>query len=241
MPFKHGKNTTVLLGAVNLSPYLDSADLSLDMDTADTTMFGATWKSAIGGTYGAKVDLGGLYDPAEASLSSLLLAGTPGVLTVAPAGALAIGDRARLFSAIDSSWQQSNPVGGMVAVKASMTCTGTVGFGDVLHILSEDTNTTVGAEKDDTAATSTGWTAHLHVIAVDAGTWTIKLEDAAVSNTYSDVTGGAFTATAAPTSQRLQGAAATTQLRRYVRYTATRSGGGAGDGITFLLAYARNF
>jgi hypothetical protein len=29
-------------------------------------------------------------------------------------------------------------------------------------------------------------------------------------------------------------------LRRYVRYTATRTGGSVGNGITFHLSYARN-
>jgi hypothetical protein len=41
------------------------------------------------------------------------------------------------------------------------------------------------------------------------------------------------------TSQRLTSAAGAT-LRRYVRYTATRTGGSVGNGITFALAYSRN-
>jgi hypothetical protein len=119
---------------------------------------------------------------------------------------------------------------------------GPIGFGDILHILTEDTNTTTGATKDDTAATATGWIAHLHVTAVDAGSWVVKLEDASASN-FSDgavVTDGTFTAATGATSQRLVSAAETTALRRYVRYVATRTGGAGGDGITFALAYSRN-
>ena len=238
--FKHGKSTAVYLGAVNLSPYLNSMELSADLDTADTTAFASTWKSAIAGIPGGKVSFGGMYDPTEASLPTLFGTLLPGVLTYCPAGGAAIGDRARLVSAIEDSYGESSPVGGVVAVQGSFLADGTVGFGDVLHPLGEDTNTTVGAEKDDTAASATGWVSHLHVVAVDGGTWTIKLEDAAVSNTYSDVTGGAFTGVTGAASQRLQSAAITTSLRRYVRYTATRAGGIAGDGITFVLAYARN-
>lgn len=239
MAFTHGKNTTVLLGSVNLSPYLTSVDMSADLDTADTTTFGATWKTAIAGTVGAKVDFGGFYDPTEASLPTLFLTLLPGVLTYCPAGGAAIGDPARLVSAYEVAYAESPPVGGAVTVKGSFMATGIVGIGNILHPLSEDTNTTTGAERDDASATTTGWTAQLHVISVDGGSWVIKLQDAAVSNTYSDLSGGAFAAATGATSERLSSASGAT-LRRYVRYVATRTGGSAGDGITFALAYSRN-
>ena len=60
-----------------------------------------------------------------------------------------------------------------------------------------------------------------------------------MSNTYSDVSGGAFTAATGVTSQRQTSATDTADLRRYVRYVATRTGGAGGDGITFSLVYAR--
>jgi hypothetical protein len=229
-----------MLGTLNLSPYLDSMDMAVESDQADTTTFGTTWKSSLLGFTSGKVDYSGLYDPTVADLPTLFLSALPGNLTYCPGGGATIGDAARLVSATETSYAESSPVGGVVAIKGSFDASGSVGFGNVLHPLGEDTNTTVGAERDDATATATGWTAHLHVVSLDGGTWTIKLEDAAASNTYSDLTGGAFTGVAAAGSQRLQSAAATTALRRYVRYTATRAGGGAGDGITFFLAYARN-
>jgi hypothetical protein len=239
MSFVHGKSTQVLVGAVDLSTYLNSMDLSADADTADTTTFQATWKSALTGAVGAKVDFGGLYDPDEASLPTLFLTLLPGVLSWCPTGGAAIGDPARLVSAIEVAYGESVPVGGVVAVKGSFLADGTVGFAYVLHPLAEDTNTTTGADRDDAAATQTGWTAHLHVTAVDAGSWVVKLQDAATTD-WTDVTDGAFTAATTATSQRLQSAAITTELRRHVRYVATRTGGSAGDGVTFFLAYSRN-
>lgn len=240
MPFRHGSKTSVFLGSLDMSPYLTLADFSVEVDTADTTVFGSTYKTAIVGTDMAKADFNGLYDPGVTNLEALLGVDPAAVLTIAPGGALAIGDRVQLMSIAETSFAQSSPVGGVIATKWSALASGVVGLGNVLHILSEDTNTTTGAERDDLAATATGWTAHLHVTAVDAGSWVIKLQDAAVSNTYSDVTGGAFTAATGATSQRLRGAAETTALRRYVRYVATRTGGSVGDGITFALAYSRN-
>ena len=238
----HGKSASVWLGSLNLSPYLNTVDLSTDLDTADTTAFGATWKTALAGAAGAKVEYGGFYDPTEASLPTLFTSAVPGVLTYAPAGGATIGDLARLGSASHVSYAESSPVGGAVAVKGSFQAEGVVGFGYVLHPLGEDTNTTTGANRDDLAASATGWTMHLHVTAVDAGSWVIKLVDASASNfsDVADVTGGAFTAATGATSQRLKSATPTAALRRYVRYVATRTGGTTGDGITFALALARN-
>jgi hypothetical protein len=243
MPFAHGKGTSVILDAVNLSPYLNQADVQLDVDTADTTVFQAAWKSAIAGQGASKADLQGFYDPTELTMRNLIGADaslTGGLLTISPASIPpAIGDRAHLLSIVASSYAESSPVGGVIGLKWSVLGSNAAGMGLVLHPLAEDTNTTTGADRDDGAATSTGWTAHLHVIAVDAGSWVIKLQDAATLPTYADVSGGSFTAKTAAGSQRLVSASGAT-LRRFVRYVATRTGGSAGDGITFALAYSRN-
>jgi hypothetical protein len=239
MPFVHGKNTSVYLGAIDLSRYLDSMELAAESDFAETTTFKATWRTGLTGVLGARIDYTGLYDPTELQLGQTITNETPGVLTYCPGGDAAIGDRARLAAAFETTWAVTSPVGGVVAIKGQFTADGVVGIGDVLHPVGEDTNTTTGAEKDDAAASSTGWTAHLHVIAVDGGSWVVKLQDAASSGSYTDLSGGAFTAATAGTSQRLRGASGAT-LRRYVRYVATRTGGAGGDGITFALAYARN-
>jgi hypothetical protein len=155
MAFIHGKNTALWFGSKNLSSYFNSAELTVETDSSDTTTFSATWRTGLTGTMGAKASFGGLYDPTITDLTATLGGEFGYVLTYAPGGAAAIGDRARLLSA--------------------------------------------------------------------------------------DVTGGAFTAATTATSQRLLSATSTTALRRYVRYVATRTGGAGGDGITFGLAYSRNF
>jgi hypothetical protein len=241
MAFKHGKSTAVYFNARDLSPYLNVGDFDADVDTGDTTTFQATWKTALAGQVGAKASFGGFYDPTVTDLTASIGIdfGVP-VLTYCPGGAGAIGDRARMLSVATTSYAESAPVGGIVAVKWAVMASGPVGFGDILHALSEDTNTTTGATKDDAAASSTGWIAHLHVTAVDAGSWVVKLEDSADAAAWADVAGASFTALTAAGYQRLRSALSTTTLRRYVRYVATRTGGSAGDGITFVLAYARN-
>ena len=56
-----------------------------------------------------------------------------------------------------------------------------IAFGTLIHN-GEDTNTTTGSAIDQGAATSTGWTAHLHVTLVDGGEWDIAIEDSSTGS-----------------------------------------------------------
>lgn len=237
MSFKHGKGSTVNLGSYDVSAYLNSADLSIDLDVADTTVFGSTWKTEAAGSFGSKFEFGGFYDPANVKFTSLVDSLLPAPLTYCPAGSAAIGDDARLLSAEAASYAESSPVGGMVAVKGSLTGTGTVAFGYVLHPWASDNGTTTGADRDDAASTSTGWTAHIHVDAISGGSWVVKIQDAA-TNDWADVTPAIqFSAITTATSERIVSATATATVRRHVRYVATRTGGSGA--LNFLLAFAR--
>lgn len=237
----HGRNTSVWWNSLDATGYLDNTDYSLDTDTADVTTYGRKFKEFVTGTTGATVGFTGMYDATAGNAIEGQLRTDAGVLTYTPPTATpAIGDRARLLSVTSTAYTESSPIGDVVKFGWDVIAEDSVGLGQVLHLFSEDTNTTTGSSKDDTAATATGWQAHLHVSLVDGGSWVIKLQDSADNSSWSDVTGGAFTAATAATSQRLEAAATTTSLRRYVRYVATRTGGSAGDGITFGLAYARN-
>jgi hypothetical protein len=232
--FKHGSKAAIWLGSADISPYFNDASFAVDIDTADTTTFGATWKTAIAGIGGGKVDFKGLYDPTFTTLWGLI-ADAGDILTFGPSGVSAVGDAVRLFNIETTSYAESSPVGGVVSTAWGAAISGTTGFGYVLHPIGVDTGTTTGADKDDTAATTNGWVAHLHVSAVSSGSWVVKLQDAA-TNDWADVTGGAFTAATGPTSQRLTG---TGTLRRHVRYVATVTGGSTPT-ITFGLAVARS-
>lgn len=239
MAFKHGKGTAVLFNGTNLSPYLNSADLEVSVETADTSAFGSSWKSAIVGQAAVTFSCGGMYDVDQATLVGALTV-DGGVLTFCPGGGSAIGDRSRMVAVTGTSYAESSPVGDVVGMSWEALGETAVAFGDVLHPLGEDTNTTTGASKDDGAASATGWTAHLHVTLVDGGSWVVKLQDSADNSAWADVTGGAFGSATGAGGARLTASTSTAALRRYVRYVATRTGGSAGDGITFHLSYARS-
>lgn len=240
----HGKSTQVLLDALDISTYLTNVDFNIDIDTADTTTFMATWKTAIAGQMGGKLDASGYYDPANVQKFSPAMLSTAGsIVTYGPAGLATAGQQARLLEVASTSWAESSPVGGVVGIKWSVVADTAVGMGVIVNPLSDlGASPCTSAYVDGGAATTTGWQAHLHVTAVSgSGSWVVKLVDSTASNfsDVADVTGGAFTTTAAATQQRLLSASGAT-LRRYVRCVATRTGGVAGDRITFALALARN-
>ncbi len=240
MPFLHGRNTKVWFNEHDLGPYLNSIGFAGSRDTADSTTFASGgYREAVAGIRSTTVAAAGFHDADLTEIDDAFDSGD-GLLTWSPGAGSAIGDRAYLASIIGTSLGRSAPAGGVVAIAWDTMADTVTGLGQILHPKGEDTNTTTGASKDDGAATTTGWQSHLHVFAVDGGSWVIKLQDSANNSAWADVTGGAFAAVTGAASERLVSAGATTELRRYVRYLATRTGGTAGDGITFGLAYSRN-
>lgn len=239
MALVHGSRGRVLWNGHDMSSYLSAAGIEVAIDNTDTTTLRKGWHENVRGVAGATLSFEGFVDPAQKAILYDQLGTDGGVLTYCPGGDDAVGDRSRMVAATGTSLGSSNSVDGAVALAWEVVAQGYVAFGDVLHPLGEDTNTTTGSGRDDAAATSTGWTAHLHVTLVDGGSWVVKLEDSANNSDWSDVSGGAFASASAATAQRLASSASDSTLRRYVRYTATRTGGSAGNGITFHLSYAR--
>lgn len=236
MAFKHGSKAAVYYGGVDMSPYLTSAALSLSVETADTTTFGSTWRTAIAGLASGTYDFEGKYDPAEVNIEADFAAQSEKVLTVCPSGA-ALGDVARLVPTLTTAYGQSSTIDDAVGISWGVTGADAIAFGTIIHN-SEDTNTTTGASIDQGAATSLGWTAHLHVTLVDGGSWVVTIEDSANNSTWATI--ATFAAKTAAGAERLTSAAATTTVRRYVRVVATRTGGSAGQGVTYALAFARS-
>lgn len=103
--------------------------------------------------------------------------------------------------------------------------------------LRTDTAATNGTSLDGGAATTTGWSAYLQVIAFDGTDVTMTIEDSANNTDFAAVTGAAFTQVADVTAERIASAAGAT-LRRYVRVATTTSGGVTS--VEFLVALCRH-
>ncbi len=129
--FKYGAKCTVTVNAVDLSAYADDGILSLDVDTDETTTFGATYKTFIEGLAASKFTLKGNYDPTAATGPAAVLTGLIGggakTLVYNPAGTVST-ELKRTFSAIMTNYTESSPVGGKVTFAAAFQGTGAVTY-----------------------------------------------------------------------------------------------------------------
>lgn len=130
MAFHHGRAAEITVNSVNLSTFCDTADLSIDIDTADTTTFSASWKTAIAGLAGASLELAGNFDPTTtsgpASALTALIGVAPFAVVYEPAGAAA--NQHRQFNALLTNYSESSPVGDKVTFSATLLVTGAITF-----------------------------------------------------------------------------------------------------------------
>lgn len=127
--FRHGRNAALTLNTKDLSTFLNNLDMSFDLDQADSTTFGATWKSSLVGIPSGKLEISGFYDPTAttgpgAVLYPLVLAGTAVTGLVYPGGT-ASGQALYTITSgcIVTSYSESSAVGATVAFKASIDIT----------------------------------------------------------------------------------------------------------------------
>lgn len=130
MAFKHGKAAQVYVGTNEISSYLDQADKSTDVDTAETTTFGKGWKTYLAGLIGSTLSVSGSYDgtattgPA-AIFETCIANGTAWPIKFFPGGS-ASGQRQHSFNALVTNYSESSPVGDKVTFSAELLADGTV-------------------------------------------------------------------------------------------------------------------
>jgi hypothetical protein len=130
MAFHHGKDAHFMVNAVNLTTFLDSADLSQDGDVAETSTMGVEAKTFIPGLTSGKISLGGKYDPTaatgpDATINALMGSDTASTFEYGPQGS-ATGAVKYSGSGFFTGYDISAPVGGVVAFKASFQISGAI-------------------------------------------------------------------------------------------------------------------
>ena len=245
--FRHGKNTTIIIGTSDLSNQLRSAASNQDADTADTTAFESLQKTYVVGIPGGKMDFDGMFSGGTGEVddffSSILGQEADVNVSVFPESCI-VGRNSRTCQALESAYDISSPVADMVSIKANIVADGGIAQGYVLQARTPlAAGVTTGAEVDTLAAPTTlGGFGMLHVIANTAvGTTTVVLQDAAISGgPYVAITGGTFTVVpgVTKTSQRLV-IPTTTSIRRYIRVVTTVAAG-AGS-VTPVVSLAKRY
>lgn len=247
--FVHGKGTSVLVDEFDLSAYFNSSDVSRSQDTAEVTAFGATSKSYLVGLADGTISLSGMWaadtDGSDEELSAILGAATTPIITV-QYDAGTIGNRATIAKAHETNYSISSPVADVVTVTADFNASSD-GEANMTYSIAQGVQLTTGASiaygslgdlgsADNTAATSNGGVANLHVTAntIDDAV-TIKVQDSADDSTFADlVTFTNVGATAVTTEQKY----VTGSVARYLRVTASTAAATTGS-ITFHVAFAR--
>jgi hypothetical protein len=239
MAFRHGKSTNVLVSQYDLSAYLTEATPSLSIDTAETSTFGANAKTYVVGQNDGTISFSGLYDGAttaiDAIFSDIIDNDRTPVITINADGGLVAGNRAILAQAKQTSYEISAPVADVVSVKGEFQVTSGIRNGIILEAARVLSVTTNGTQQDNTALTSIGATANLHVTAnARTATTVIKVQHSVDNVTYADLI--TFT-TIGITSTTAESLTISGTVNRYLRAQTTISGG-TGN-ITFSISIAR--
>lgn len=129
--FKYGAKAVVTVNAVDLSAFSDDGVLDIGVDTAETTTFGATYKTFIEGLAESKFSLKGNFDPTAATGPAAVLTGLIGggakVVVFSPAGTVST-ELKRTVSAILTKYTEHSAVGDKVTFVAEFQGTGAVVF-----------------------------------------------------------------------------------------------------------------
>lgn len=237
MAFSHGSAGKVYVNGRDLSAYLHSASISGTADTAETTCFGATFKSYISGVKDGTISAEGYFESSTGSvdptLNTALGASTKSLWTVYPQGESAIGSAAYHMQAIETSYSADVPVDNVVAVSAEAQSSSGIEAGVCLHVLgAESTGTTNSSSYDGSASSTGGASAIVHCTAITATSAVVKIQDSADNASFSDI----ITFTSITTAGSSERVAITGTVRRYVRATVTVTGAGS---FTYTVSFCR--
>lgn len=244
--FRHGKNTVVLFDKYDLSQYFNSATVSAMAEAVETTTFGSANKTFAIGQKDGTVSFEGLWsgaldtEGADAVLHTAIASTTKKIITVATEGAT-LGRRCKLINTDETSYEVKAAVADMVTISAEAQASGTVGGldGGVLLAASQTVTATVAnTGVDNTAASSNGGVAHLHVTTnTRNGAITVKVQHSSNNSTWADLTTFTATTSATTTSERIE-IAAGTSVNRYIRANVSGFAGSSGSAI-ITVGFAR--
>ena len=226
MAFVSSQSTRILHGAVAIASTVRSASPSFSQAMIDVTTLGDSSKNFIGGIDEWSFNVDGVFDNAttagsvHAAMNSPLAASDTVAVSVAPTG-FAAGSAVWVFPAKEVTYEVKSQVEGAVEYSLAYGAGTAPSVGVSLADLAAVTTTSNGTSQDNTAATSNGFVAQLHITAVSGTTPSLTAVVQHSTNNSTWTTLGSFTAATAVGSQVITG---TGTVNRYVRIAWTVSG-----------------
>ncbi len=232
------KNTRIFTGGVDLTGRSNKVGLEPEFEEKDVTTFGSVdangdlWKEVIAGLGSGKVGASGFWeagDPSKVDDAQWAALGGLDAWTICPVAA-AVGDVAYLARALEGNYQLFGALGDVAPWSASMSASGPVARGPVLHppgLARTATGTGTVVDLSTTGTTfpaGKGLYASLHVLSVSGTTpsLTASVQTAATVGFASPTTRVTFAAATAAGAQRLSAVGPITD--QYARVSFTISG-----------------
>lgn len=226
--FNHGKNAKVLVGSYDLTTSFKEFTASTNIDMAETSAFGNSYKTYVQGLGESTIGLTGMWSGGASEVDDVLggLIGAAGTLpvTICPQG-YGLGYKGFGIGANESSYEVTASIGDVVGVAAEFQSTVNTGgkSGILLTAGASISATTSYTGQDNAAATSNGGYVLMHVTANSRSTTsTIIVEDSADNSSWATI---ATFGTIALGSVDNEYIALSGTIRRYARVTVTLTAG----------------
>lgn len=235
--FRHGKKTAVFINGTDMSPFLNEATTTQAIETAETTTFGSDDKTYMTGLSDGTISSSGLFDSTAGASDAVLsgmIATEDNAVTVFPEGNV-LGRRAVIANGQLTSYEVSSPVADVISISAEVQADGGLYHGIALTGSVSASATANQVSTDNTAATSNGLIANVHVTAnTRDGASTIKIQHSVDDSTFVDLITFSSVSASATVGENL-----TTNgtVNRYLRAQQTLAG--TTGTITFNIASAR--
>lgn len=249
MTFRAGKFSAVAINNIDGSPFLNSADWSSMLGTAETTHLGSSHKEFIPGVEDGTCNLSGMYDyanhsnpTAEAVSGDIVLNNLIGLVNDFPVtlmfdGGWASGRRAQIFIGKATTYNPASPVAGVVSAKVAIQQNGRLNDAFCLSAAAPLTTTTpyIGSSVDGIAASLNGGLATVHVTANTwTGTTSVKVQHSTDNSVWTDL----LTQVVPAATQAGYILTAAGTINRYVRANITPAAGSGS--VSVVVAFARN-
>lgn len=127
--FVHGKNTVILINGTDISEFSNNTQDSDETETHESTTYGRSRKTYVAGLGDGTFEIGGFHasgvSGAKQVLKPLKAAGTPVSFQYRPEGT-GSGLPESQVDVIVQSYQETDPVGGLIEWQATLQKTGTL-------------------------------------------------------------------------------------------------------------------
>jgi len=240
MAFISSNQTRIIYGTNSLASVLRTVSPSATVEMLDATTLNDTNKTFVPGLNDYALNVDGLFDNTTsagsvwANITAAVSATSTVPTSVAPSG-FAVGNSVWLLPAKTITYEVSSSVSDLVQFSMSLGAAEQPEIGVSLSDLAVVSATGNGTTVDNTAGTTNGGRANLHITAVSGTTPTLAVIVQHSSNGSTWTTLASFTSASAATSETITFSGT---VNRYVR--ASYTAGGTLPQFTCQVSLARN-